>query len=86
MIRAVVKNGQIQPLEPLPSNWTDGRELFVEAEETPEKSSVDIDRWFAELEASVAKNDPEDLDRMEATLREADIQAKAVVRREMGLE
>ncbi len=29
MIRAVVQNGGIQPLEPLPSDWHDGREVVV---------------------------------------------------------
>jgi hypothetical protein len=29
MIRAVVQNGGIQPLEPLPPDWHDGREVVV---------------------------------------------------------
>ncbi len=29
MIRAVVQNGVIQPLEPLPPDWRDGREVVV---------------------------------------------------------
>ena len=29
MIRAVVQNGVIQPLEPLPPDWHDGREVVV---------------------------------------------------------
>jgi hypothetical protein len=29
MIRAVVQNGVILPLEPLPPNWTNGREVVV---------------------------------------------------------
>ena len=30
MIRAVIKNGVIQPVEPLPTDWEDGREVVVD--------------------------------------------------------
>jgi hypothetical protein len=83
MPRAVLKNGVIYPLEPLPPEWTDGQELWVEpaADESPES----LEQWYRELEAMVAENDPEDIARLEAALKEADELAKAQVRREMGL-
>ena len=83
MIRAVLKNGMIQPLDPPPATWQDGRELRVE-EAGP--SSEDVDTWYRDLEAIVAQLDPKDHALLEAALREADIQVKAQVRREMGLE
>jgi len=84
MPRAVLKNGVICPLEPLPPEWTEGQELWVEAaDESEDESPEALDRWYQELEALVAQNDPEDLARIEAALKEADELAKAQVRREM---
>jgi hypothetical protein len=85
VIRAIIDHGQIRPLEPLPSDWVDGRELQVlEAEsrnalEEPDMWSAEMDRLAAELD------DPEDWARIDAALAEADMQAKSYVRREMGL-
>lgn len=62
MPRAVLKNGVITPLEPLPPEWADGRELRVESAD--EDEDQDIDAWFAELQAMVAQNDPADLARV----------------------
>ncbi len=85
MPRAVLKNGVIYPLEPLPSEWSDGKELWVDEAAQPDDSAEAIDRWYHELEAMVAHNDPKDLERLETALREADEEAKALMRREMGL-
>lgn len=85
MTRAILKNGVIYPLDPLPPEWTDGKELRVEDAGEPESSPEDIDRWYQELEMLVAQNDPKDMERLEAALKEADDQAKAMMRREMGL-
>lgn len=89
MIRAVVKDGVIQPVDPLPNEWQDGRELVVDDspyqlgdEDLPLK---DLDKWYDDLEAMVAKLDPDDIERIEATIRQADVEAKAWVRRERGL-
>jgi hypothetical protein len=79
MIRAVFKDGKIQPLDPPPSDWQDGRELIVEeAETTPE----DLDEWYRGVKELVAKIDPGDPARIEAALREQDADAKAWMRRE----
>jgi hypothetical protein len=85
VIRAVVERGQIRPLEPLPSEWVDGRELRVlEAESGHEPE--ELDAWCAEMNALAGElDDPEDWARIEAALADADTQAKAIVRREMGL-
>lgn len=83
MIRAILKNGSLEPLDPLPAEWQDGRELHVEeAEPVPD----DLDAWYRDLEALVAKLDPGDSRRIDAALRQADEEAKAVVRRQMGLD
>ncbi len=84
MIRAILKNGTIQPLDPIPRDWPDGVALHVDAAE-PSDDVESIDRWYAEVNALAAQIDPRDMARLEAALREADDQAKMTVRREMGL-
>ena len=83
MVRAVLRDGVIYPVDPLPPDWTDGRELRVEDAQEPEDSPEALDRWYRELEALCAQNDPEDDDRLMAALAEAHEQAKAMVRREL---
>lgn len=83
MPRAILKNGVIYPVDPLPAEWVDGQDLLVEAVQ-PDPPPAD-DLWLEALDAMVACNDPEDLARLEAALREADEIAKAQVRRDMGL-
>jgi hypothetical protein len=83
MPRAILKDGVIYPIEPLPPDWMDGRELLVEDGEQP--SPAAIDRWYADMEELTKDMDPEDDKRLEEALAEADRLAKAQVRREMGL-
>lgn len=84
MPKAVLKNGMIYPLEPLPPEWTDGQELSVEAVADADEDQ-DIDAWYQELQTLVAQNDPNDWARVEQAIQAADEQAKALVRKQMGL-
>jgi len=84
MPRAVLHNGVIYPIDPLPPDWADGKELVVA--EGPPESSEELDRWFAELERLCAESDPEDEQRLQSALDEAKAQAKVFVKRQMGLE
>jgi hypothetical protein len=46
MIHATVRNGVIQPLEPLPPEWEDGHEVVVQDPEAPSaKGTEDLERW-----------------------------------------
>jgi hypothetical protein len=85
MAKAVLKNGVICPLEPLPPEWAEGQQLRVESAVEEEDDGQDLDAWYQELEALVAQNDPEDFARVDQALRVADEQAKALVRKQMGL-
>ena len=87
MIRAVVQNGVIQPLDPLPPAWLDGREVVVEeADAQTDVKSPENDNWYQDMaELTAELNDPREWDQIEATLAEADRQAKDLVRREMGI-
>ena len=84
MIKAVVKNGTIHPLEPMPPDWSDGREVIVEEFE-PSGRPEQIDDWFQDLEAAATKMDPEDERRLDDAVTEVRRQAKEMARREMGL-
>ncbi len=48
MIRAVVQNGMIRPLDPIPPDWTEGHELVVE--DASASSVEDLDAWYRELQ------------------------------------
>jgi hypothetical protein len=84
MIRAVIKNGAIQPVEAMPSDWSDGHEVVVEDAEVCRRPE-DIDRWYKELEAMAATIDPEDDQRLHDAVSEVRREAKARAQREMGL-
>jgi hypothetical protein len=87
MIRAVVKNGAIQPVEPLPADWKEGRQLVVE-DFADQKSvdSDDFDRWAEDMKILTAELDnPQEWQDIEAALVQADRLNKALVRKEMGL-
>lgn len=87
MPKAVVRNGAILPLEPLPPEWHDGTEVTVEAVQVAalEEINREADEWFREMEAAVARVDPNDSILIDAAIQEADRIAKEQVRREMGL-
>lgn len=78
MPKAVLKNGVILPLEPLPPEWADGQELSVESAPIDDEDQ-DFERWMSELNALIAENDPADLDRVEKSIKAADDQAKGLV-------
>ena len=83
MPRAVLKNGLIYPVEPLPPEWVEGQEL--EVQEVPDGTQDGLEQWYQELEAMAAQNDKEDFARLKAALKEAHDVAKEQMRREMGL-
>ena len=54
MIRAILKNGIIEPLEELPGHWRDDQELIVEGGE-PSDDPADIKKWHEKLLARMAR-------------------------------
>ena len=86
MLKAVLRNGVIVPLEPLPPEWHDGQELNVEpAPAAADEPDVDSDEYWRQLDALAAQITKEDERTLDAALAEADRIAKEQVRREMGL-
>lgn len=71
MIRAVLKNGRIRPLEALPQHWREGQELTVEGE-APSDDPADIKRWHEKLLILSAQIPAQDHGRMADALAEQD--------------
>jgi predicted DNA-binding antitoxin AbrB/MazE fold protein len=87
MIRAVIEGGVIKPIEPLPHEWSEGRIVGVDLISGDETlSDVALDNWMRRLNAlGSALYEPGEADELQRYLDEADIEAKAYVRNEMGL-
>jgi len=82
MLKAVLREGVIVLLEPLPPDWEEGAALEVAKAESP---PVDIDAWAEYMTRLCAGSQPEDEETMRRAIEEHRQQAKAQVRREMGL-
>lgn len=78
MIKAVLRQGVIQPIDPLPSEWVDGQELVVE--EPQSNGTADLEKWSAELDAATAKIPAEEHERFLNALEEIERQSKEAVR------
>jgi predicted DNA-binding antitoxin AbrB/MazE fold protein len=84
MIRAIFRNGVIEPVESVPVDWHEGDRLIIEQEES-NPTAEELDRWSAEVEEAAAKTPAEDHDRAMAAIAQHRAEAKRWMRREMGL-
>jgi hypothetical protein len=83
MIRAIVKNGVLYPLGPLPPTWTEGQELELTGAVVSPDDPAGIERWYEEMaQLTAERDDLESWKRIEETL--ADRIAKDQMRRERG--
>jgi hypothetical protein len=87
MVPAILRNGVIFPVDPLPSEWRDGKELWIETMPDSHETPEEIDCWYQEVDALCAQGDQEDDERLRIALEEAQAQAqgKAMVCKQMGL-
>jgi len=83
-IKAILRDGRIQPLEPLPRDWTEGQELVVEEPESAD-AEAEINQWATDLDKSTAQIPVEEHDRFLRALDEIERASKEAVRREWGL-
>jgi hypothetical protein len=83
-IKAVLRDGRIQPVEPIPPAWREGQELRIE-EPRFEGTAAQIDQWVKDLEASASEVPAEDHERFRIALEENERASKDAVRREWGL-
>ncbi len=82
---AVLQDGQIRPLEPLPLDWQEGQRLRVDRADADDAPLDQVDRDFAALASLCASSDPADDERLREALQQAQRQSKEQVRRQMGL-
>lgn len=68
MIKAVLKNGVVQPLDPFPDNWREGQTLIIEA--ATDVSETDAPDWVAEVKEAMKHIPPEDHDKLMAAVDE----------------
>ncbi len=88
IIRAIVKNGMLQPLQPLPPEWEEGKTVEIHDWWTVPDNPEELEKQWDELEAIIAQTpvDPEDEKRIQEMLMEQKRISKEQVRRQMGLE
>jgi hypothetical protein len=82
-IKAVLRHGIIQPIDPLPSDWADGQELVVE--EPQPNGAGDLAQWAQEMDAATAEIPAEEHERFLNALDEIERDSKEAVRRQWGL-
>jgi hypothetical protein len=82
MLKAVLRKGVIVPLDPLPSEWEEGAALEIARADA---AQVEIDAWAEAVNQLCADSLAEDDEVMRLAIAEHKRQAKAQMRREMGL-
>ena len=68
-IQAILRDGRIQPLEPIPPGWTEGHELVIEEPDLI-GTVAEVGQWARELEASTARIPAEEHELLERALEE----------------
>jgi hypothetical protein len=82
MLKAVLRQGVIIPLEPLPPEWEEGAALEVAKSDAP---PLDIDAWAKSMDQLCADSSASDEQAMQCAIEEHRQQAKAQTARDMGL-
>lgn len=82
MLKAVVHEGHIVPLEPLPPEWKEGTTLEVAPVDS---STIDIDQWTRTMHEVCDGSSGEDEAAMFGAINDHRREAKELIRREMGL-
>lgn len=85
MVKAIVSHGQIRPLEPLPTDWLEGKSVRIVPTDESDTSIEAIDRDFMLLEQLCITNNTNNEQLLDQALQQAKQQAKEQVRRQMGL-
>jgi hypothetical protein len=85
-VKATLRQGVIVPLEPVPTDWTEGTRLeiglAIDGQQTP---ALNIDEWAKEMASLCSDSNADDEARMRRAIEEHREQAKNQTRREMGL-
>jgi hypothetical protein len=84
MLKAVVIQGEIRPLAPLPSDWQEGQRLRIEKADD-EASADEIDHDFAVLKKLCEASELAEEEQLERALQEGRRLAKEQVRQHKEL-
>lgn len=84
MVKAILENGAIRPLEPLPVHWSEGQELLIEELQVA-PSPEELAQWARGIEETARKIPQSDHEALAAALDEQRRESKEKVRRQMGL-
>lgn len=83
-IKAVLRHGVIEPVEPLPPDWREGQELVVE-EPKADRADAEINQWAQEMDAATAQIPAEEHERFLSALDEIERESKDAVRKQWGI-
>ena len=78
MTKAILRDGVIQPVEPLPPDWEEGQELIVEGPKNG-RADTEVARWARELDAAPAGIPQEEHDHFLRALDEIERESKEAV-------
>jgi hypothetical protein len=82
MLKAVLRKGAIVPVDPVPSDWEEGTALEVAKSK---EGAVNIDAWAKMMNELCAASSADEEERMRKAIDDHRRQAKAQVRKDMGL-
>jgi len=85
MLKAVIRNRAIVPLEPLPAEWRDGQEVNVALQVEESMSPEQIRHSFEVMDQFASEYEFEDSKRLDAAIEEMDRIEKDRIRREWNL-
>ena len=83
-IKAVLRHGVIQPVEPLPPDWADGQELLIEEPKVSCAAEAEINQWARDMDAATAQIPAEEHERFLNALDEIERESKEAVRKQWG--
>ena len=80
-IRAIMRDGMIQPVEPIPPGWVDGQDLVIE-EPQADRAAAEIAQWAQELDAATAQIPAREHERFLRALDEIERESKEAIRKQ----
>ena len=88
-VRVALRDGILVPLDPLPADWADGRELQLSEDgknpPATDRNGASTSNAVEDIDEGVEWLTDDEYKQFQAALEEADRDAKAWMRREMGL-
>jgi hypothetical protein len=81
MPRAILKNGVLVPITPLPADWDDGTEVSLKKVRTHHMPTESIDEWLDKVNSLAAQMSEEDDRRLAEAIVDIRKEAKDLARK-----